>query len=161
MVEIALCIAIVAIAMVAIMGVMPTGLNVQKQNREDTIIDQEAQILLDAIRIFDDDRFIPHKPRIVLVDGDIESSVPQFVARNPGLRISLLHIDCDLYKPTKAALDVLWPRVVRGGVVVFDDYGIRPWEGESAAADEYFAAAGVRLRRFEWSHIPGAYLVKE
>lgn len=50
MVEIALCIAIVAIAMVAIMGVMPTGLNVQKQNREDTIIDQEAQILLDAIR---------------------------------------------------------------------------------------------------------------
>jgi len=50
MVEIALCIAIVAIAMVAIMGVMPTGLNVQKQNREDTIIDQEAQILMDAIR---------------------------------------------------------------------------------------------------------------
>ena len=119
------------------------------------------EILLDAIRIFDDDRFIPHKPRIVLVDGDIESSVPQFAARNPGLRISLLHIDCDLYKPTKTALDVLWPRVVRGGVVVFDDYGIRPWEGESAAADEYFAAAGVRLQRFEWSHIPGAYLVKE
>lgn len=50
MVEIALCIAIVAIALVAIMGVMPTGLSVQKQNREDTIIDQEAQILLDAIQ---------------------------------------------------------------------------------------------------------------
>lgn len=50
MVEIALCIAIVAIAMVAIMGVMPTGLSVQKQNREDTIIDQEAQILMDTIR---------------------------------------------------------------------------------------------------------------
>lgn len=50
MVEIALCIAIVAIAMVAIMGVMPLGLSVQKQNREDTIIDQEAQILIDAIR---------------------------------------------------------------------------------------------------------------
>ncbi len=50
MVEIALCIAIVAIAMVAIMGVMPMGLSVQKQNREDTIIDQDAQLLIEAIR---------------------------------------------------------------------------------------------------------------
>jgi len=33
MIEIALCIAVVAIAMVAIIGVLPAGLNVQKQNR--------------------------------------------------------------------------------------------------------------------------------
>jgi len=38
MVEIALCIAVVAFALVAILGVMPTGLQVQKDNREDTII---------------------------------------------------------------------------------------------------------------------------
>lgn len=50
MVELALCIAIVSIAMVAIIGVLPLGMNVQKQNREDTIINQEAQILMDAIR---------------------------------------------------------------------------------------------------------------
>jgi hypothetical protein len=42
MVELALCIGIIAFAMVAIMGVLPLGLNVQKQNREDTIIDQEG-----------------------------------------------------------------------------------------------------------------------
>lgn len=50
MVEISLCIAIIAIAMVAIIGVMPAGLNVQKQNREDTVIDQDAQTLMEAIR---------------------------------------------------------------------------------------------------------------
>jgi len=50
MVEVALCLAIIAFAMVAIIGVMPSGLNVQKQNREDTIIDQDAQLLLEAIR---------------------------------------------------------------------------------------------------------------
>jgi len=42
MVELALCIGIIAFAMVAIMGVLPLGLTVQKQNREDTIIDQEG-----------------------------------------------------------------------------------------------------------------------
>jgi len=119
------------------------------------------EMLLDAIGIFDQDRFIPYKPRIKLIDGDIEETVPGFIERNPGLRISLLHVDCDLYRPTKVALEALWPRVVRGGVVVLDDYGIRPWEGESAAADEFFASMDVRLRRFDWSHIPGAYVVKE
>ena len=44
-------------------------------------------ILEDAISIFDKDRFIPYKPRVKLVKGDIEKSVPKFVEENPGLRI--------------------------------------------------------------------------
>ena len=52
--------------------------------------------------------------------------MPRFVEENPGLRISLMHVDCDLYQPTRVAIETLWPRVVRGGVVIFDDYGIRP-----------------------------------
>ena len=50
MVEIALCLGIVAIALVAIIGVMPTGLKVQKDNREDTIINQDGTLWLEAIR---------------------------------------------------------------------------------------------------------------
>jgi hypothetical protein len=118
------------------------------------------EILEDAIAIYDRDRFIPYKPRILLVDGNIEESVPRFIQEQPGLRISLLHIDCDLYRPTRTALEALWPRIVTGGVVVFDDYGVRPWEGESAAADEYFMEKKIKLKRFDWAHCPGAYIVK-
>lgn len=50
MVELALCIAVVAVAMVAIIGVLPAGLGVQKQNREETIVDQDATLLMEAIR---------------------------------------------------------------------------------------------------------------
>jgi prepilin-type N-terminal cleavage/methylation domain-containing protein len=50
MVEIAICIAIVSFAMVAIIGVMPTGFRVQKDNREETIINQEGNFWLEAIR---------------------------------------------------------------------------------------------------------------
>ncbi len=50
MIEVALSLAIVAFAMVAIIGVMPRGLNVQRENREDTIISQDAALLLEAIR---------------------------------------------------------------------------------------------------------------
>ena len=50
MVEIALCIAIIGFALVAIIGMLPTGLNVQRDNREETIIRQDATYLMDAIR---------------------------------------------------------------------------------------------------------------
>ncbi len=118
----------------------------------------DETMLREAIQIFDGDRFIPHKPRVELVKGDICETVPQWVIDNPGVRISLLHFDCDLYRPTKVALEALWPLVVSGGVVAFDEYGIPPWEGESKAVDEFFESAP--LQRFTWSSNPGAYLVK-
>src|SRR5262249_2760157 len=59
-----------------------------------------------------------------LVSGDIRSSAEDYVATHPGFRISLLHLDLDLGDATLAALEAFWPRVVRGGVVVFDEYAI-------------------------------------
>ncbi len=50
MVEIALAIGVIAFAMVAILGVLPVGVRVQKDNREDTIINQDGQLWLEAIR---------------------------------------------------------------------------------------------------------------
>lgn len=50
MVEIVLSLAIIAIAMVAIIGVIPIGLNVQADNQEESIISADASIWMDAIR---------------------------------------------------------------------------------------------------------------
>ena len=50
MVEIALSLAVIGFALVAIIGILPTGMNVQKENREETIINQDASVLMDAIR---------------------------------------------------------------------------------------------------------------
>ena len=50
LIEVALSVAIVAFALVAIIGVMPAGLNVQRENREDAIINNDARFLIDAIR---------------------------------------------------------------------------------------------------------------
>ncbi len=50
MIEIALCLAIIGFALVAIIGVLPTGLNVQKDNREETIINQDAVSWMNTIR---------------------------------------------------------------------------------------------------------------
>ncbi len=50
MVEIALSLAIIGFALVAIIGVLPTGMNVQKENREETIVNQDANYWMEKIR---------------------------------------------------------------------------------------------------------------
>lgn len=50
MVEIALSLAIIGLGMIAIIGVLPRGLDVQRENRDETIINQDANVWLNAIR---------------------------------------------------------------------------------------------------------------
>ena len=58
-------------------------------------------------------------------------------------------------------IEKLWPKVSPGGVVIFDEYSIKPWEGESQAVDEFFSNQSIKLKKFSWSPNPGAYLIKE
>jgi hypothetical protein len=50
MIEIALAIGVIGFALVAIIGLLPAGLNSQKSNREDTIVSQDAPYFINAIR---------------------------------------------------------------------------------------------------------------
>ncbi len=50
MIEIAISLAVIGFALVAIIGVMPIGMNTQRDNREETIINQDAAVLVSAIR---------------------------------------------------------------------------------------------------------------
>ena len=93
---------------------------------------------------------------VELIAGDINLTVPAYVARKPELRIALLHIDVDVYEPSKTILNHLCERVVSGGIVVLDDYGVI--EGETRAVDEYLAGRGIAVQRLAFSAIP-AYFV--
>ena len=117
--------------------------------------------LNNAIAIFDADRFISPKARVKLIDGDIEETVPKFLDENPGVRFSLVHFDCDLYAPTKVALEAMWPRLSRGGLMLFDEYAIHDWPGETTAVDEFFAdKPGVVVKTLPWNNVPAGYVVK-
>lgn len=50
MIEIAISLAIIGFALVAIIGILPQGMTVQKENRQETIINQDANMFLEAIR---------------------------------------------------------------------------------------------------------------
>src|SRR6266404_3786480 len=50
MVEIAISLAVIGFALVAIIGILPSGMQVQKENRHETIIVQDESMFMDAIR---------------------------------------------------------------------------------------------------------------
>jgi type II secretory pathway pseudopilin PulG len=50
MVEIAICLAVIGIALISIIGVLPIGMHTQRDNREETIINQDATEFIEAIR---------------------------------------------------------------------------------------------------------------
>ena len=93
-----------------------------------------------------------------LVQGDICDTVPKYLAEHPELKIALLHIDVDVYKPSVVILNNLYERVVREGLVVLDDFGTVA--GETKAIDEFFEGRDVLIRKLPISHIP-SYVRKQ
>ena len=51
----------------------------------------------------------------------------------------LVHIDCDLYAPTRSALEYFYPRMVPGGFMIVHDYSSLHWNGAENAVDQFFA----------------------
>jgi hypothetical protein len=52
-------------------------------------------------------------------------------------RFCLVHLDLDLYEPTRAALPFFHARMVPGGCILIDDYGIRTGRGIEPAVREF------------------------
>jgi O-methyltransferase len=75
------------------------------------------------------------------VKGSVEDTLAK--AENLPERIAVLRLDTDFYESTKTELEVLYPRLSKGGVLIIDDYG--EWAGARKAVDEYFARQRVWL----------------
>ena len=81
-----------------------------------------------------------------VVAGDVERTLRE---QEVPERISILRLDTDWYASTAVELDVLYPRLARGGVLIVDDYG--HWAGSRRAVDEYFADEPLLLHRIDYT----------
>jgi len=68
-----------------------------------------------------------------IIEGDIMKTASLI----PDLPIGLLHLDCDVYPPTKFCLEHFGHRMARGSTIVVDDYGFTTCKGAKKAVDGY------------------------
>lgn len=56
-------------------------------------------------------------------------------------KIAILRLDTDWYESSKYELEQMYDNVVKGGVIIFDDYYL--WDGQRRATDDFFKRIGV------------------
>jgi len=93
---------------------------------------------------------------VEIIKGDILLTLDKYIDENPHLKISLLHIDVDLYEPTKYILEKLYEKVTKGGIIIFDDYGA--FAGANKAIDDFFENK-IEIKKLPYSNAI-SYLVK-
>lgn len=67
-----------------------------------------------------------------VIKGDIKETFRDF----PDTRLSILRIDCDWYPETLLTLEMFWPKLEKGGLLILDDYGHH--SGQKKAFNEFF-----------------------
>lgn len=71
---------------------------------------------------------------INLIKGKVENTL--HLNKNLPDDISILRLDTDFYESTLVELEVLYPKLANGGILIIDDYG--SYQGAKKAVDEYF-----------------------
>lgn len=70
-----------------------------------------------------------------LIKGDVTKTIDLFVSKKKNLKISLLHLDMDIYTPTKYTLSKLFKFIVKKGIILIDDY--KHIKGATIAINEF------------------------
>lgn len=83
---------------------------------------------------------------VELISGDVLHTIPEYIERNEDLSLSFINMDLDTYKPTLVALEHLWPRLNKKGIIVLDNYNVFP--GETKAVDEYFEDKDIVIKKY-------------
>ncbi len=126
----------------------PTPVDIGTSTGEDTLVEylkmdrgdhnewvfcpiDQVKANFDAAGLLDD--------RVTFVQGDVLKTLDQPLLPEG---IAVLRLDTDWYESTKKELQVLYPRLSVGGVLLIDDYG--HFQGAQRATDEYFIETGAR-----------------
>ena len=93
-----------------------------------------------------------------LIKGDVKKTIPNLIKQQPHLKISLLNLDMDIYEPTKFVLNKLFSYVVKGGIILIDDYNAV--YGATKAVDEFLNLnKDLEIKKLNFYKVP-SYIIK-
>ncbi len=88
-----------------------------------------------------------------LIEGDVIKTLNPFLKKNDNLKISLLHLDMDVFNSTNYVLKKLIKKVVKNGIILIDDYGTV--EGATKAVDNFLIKnKKLELKKLNFYKVP-------
>lgn len=94
------------------------------------------QELRDMLRLYD------LEDEVLLHQGLIEETLPEFLEDNQQACFSLIYCDTDLYTSTRLILERMHPRLMKGGVFILDEWNYESFPGEGVAVREFLDSFG-------------------
>jgi hypothetical protein len=96
---------------------------------------------------------------IEFIKEDINKTLIEFIKKNKRASVALLHIDVDIYEPTKCILENLFDKVSKNGIVIFDDY--KKFPGETKAVDDFLKGRKYKINTISFMKGKPYYIIKK
>jgi len=90
------------------------------------------------------------KNDVVIHKGNIQDTLPKILENDESLSFSCVYCDTDLYEPTKLILNLIHPRLSKGGIIVLDEWNYNNFPGETIATSDFLKEYGSC---YEMSHV--------
>lgn len=87
-----------------------------------------------------------------LIKGDVVKTLPTYLNRNKGFKIALLHLDLDIFRPTKYVLEKLFSRMQKNGIILIDDYS--EIYGATKAIDDFLKKKKLKVEKLSYYKRP-------
>lgn len=91
-----------------------------------------------------------------LVPGYFRDTLPYAETR----QFAFVHLDVDLYESYRDCLAFFYPRMVPGGIILFDEYNDPPWPGCNKAVDGFLSDKPERPTMIERDRDQKWYIVR-
>ncbi len=90
---------------------------------------------------------------------DVKKELLNFFETNNHLRFKMIFLDAGLYNVLKIAIPIFWDKLIKGGIIIFDQFSHELAPGETIAIDEYLPNQKILTLENAW--MPNAYIKKE
>lgn len=90
---------------------------------------------------------------------DVVNELEDFFKENPHLYFKVVFLDAGFYDVVKRSLEVLWPRLNPGGILILDQFGHELSPGEAMAVKEILPYAKIETINNSW--MPNSYIIKK
>lgn len=95
---------------------------------------------------------------VKLIKGKIPKTILEYIAENSKMKIALLNLDIDIFDKDLKSLEILYPKITKGGILILNDYGI--FKPETKLIDKYFQNKNIKIQKLSFAKTQ-SYIIKK
>ena len=102
-----------------------------------------TNFLKDTIEFHENNNVLNHIKKNEIVKGNVEDTLPIYLKDNPSTVIAFVYLDLALFKSTKFVIENILPYLIKGSVIMFDEFNHPSIHGDTLSFRECILKRGL------------------